>query len=124
VPAADSHAFVSGSSLAGTVNFVVPNICHDMHDCSVGSGDAWLAQNVPAIQSFDSANNGLLIITFDEGSGSGNHIPTIINGPMVNVGKYDQNVTHYSVLRLIESTFGLPLIGNSATAPAITGVLK
>ncbi len=25
-----------------TVSFVIPDLCHDMHDCSVGTGDAWL----------------------------------------------------------------------------------
>jgi acid phosphatase len=124
VPAADSHAYTSGSALAGTVNFVVPNICHDMHDCGVGAGDAWLAQNVPGIQSYDSANKGLLIVTFDEGENGSNHIVTLFNGPMVHTGKYSQPIDHYSVLRLIESTFGLQLLGKSATASSIKGVLN
>jgi acid phosphatase len=113
-----------GAVLAGTVNFVVPNICDDMHDCSIAAGDAWLSKNVPAIQNYDSTHNGLLIVTFDEGEySSTNHIVTIMIGPMVVKGTYSQSINHYNVLRLIESNLGLPLLGNSASAQAISGVI-
>ena len=29
-----------------TVSFLIPNLCHDMHDCSIAEGDRWLAQNI------------------------------------------------------------------------------
>lgn len=56
-------------------NFITPNICNDMHDScaptnnSVLQGDNWLAQNVPTIlNSAAYQNNGLLLITWDEGA--------------------------------------------------------
>lgn len=115
------HAYAGTSTpLDASVTFIVPNICDDMHDCSITSGDAWLARNIPAIQAYDNAHNGLLIITFDEGDISRtNHIVTIASGPMVTPGSYSQTINHYSVLRLIESNFGLPLLGSSATAASI-----
>jgi acid phosphatase len=95
-----------------------------MHDCSIAAGDAWLSKNVPAIQNYDSTHNGLLIVTFDEGEySSTNHIVTIMIGPMVVKGTYSQSINHYNVLRLIESNLGLPLLGNSASAQAISGVI-
>src|SRR4051794_15111032 len=36
----------------GTVaryNFITPNLCNDMHDCSISTGDTWLAQAVRQI---------------------------------------------------------------------------
>lgn len=115
----------SGTVLTGTVNFVVPNICDDMHDCSIAAGDAWLSRNIPAIQNYDVTHNGLLIVTFDEGEySSTNHIVTIMSGPMVVPGSYAQYITHYNVLRLIESSLGLPLLGSSASATPISGVIK
>src|SRR3954452_13062623 len=35
-------AFPTDYSQLATVSFVTPNMCHDMHDCSVATGDAWL----------------------------------------------------------------------------------
>ena len=125
VPLSDGSSYGGpGTPLTGSVNFVVPNICDDMHDCSIGTGDAWLAQNIPSILSYDNANNGLLIVTFDEGDNdASNHIVTIMTGPHVNNGQYSQRIDHYSVLRLIETNFGLPLLGASASATPISGVL-
>lgn len=113
-----------GTPLTGNVNFIVPNICDDQHDCSIATGDAWLSRNIPPIQTYDNSHNGLLIVTYDEGDYSAtNHIVTIMSGPMVNKGSYSQSISHYSVLRFIESNFGLPLLGASASAAAITGVI-
>jgi acid phosphatase len=110
-----------GTPLTGSVNFVVPNICHDMHDCSVASGDAWLAKNLPPIISYNSTHGGLLIVTFDEADNdSTNHIATIMIGPMVHHLWHTGYITHYSVLRLIEANFHLPYLGYSYYAPAIS----
>src|SRR5206468_2203706 len=46
-----SGAFTSALS-AGTLpkfSFVTPDLCNDMHDCSVQTGDAWLQSWVPQI---------------------------------------------------------------------------
>jgi hypothetical protein len=37
----------------------------------------------------------------------------------VTAGKYDQRITHYNVLRMIESFYDLPLAGASTQAAAI-----
>lgn len=110
-----------GTPLTGSVNFVVPDICNDQHDCSIATGDNWLSKNIPPILSYDSTHNGLLIVTYDEGDyGTSNHIVTIMAGPMVPKGSYSQSNNHYNVLRLIEANFGLPLLGASSGASAIT----
>lgn len=120
-----SHAYASGTALAGSVNFIVPDICNDMHDCGVAAGDRWLSQHVPDIEAWDNAHRGLLIVTFDEGEYSAtNHIATIMAGPMVNSGSYSQAINHYSVLRLIEDNFGLPHMGHSADASPIADVIR
>src|SRR5689334_9926468 len=31
----------------GRYNFITPNKCDDMHDCSIAAGDTWLANNLP-----------------------------------------------------------------------------
>jgi acid phosphatase len=105
---------------AADVSFIVPNICDDMHDCGVAAGDRWASQTIPAIESYNAAHNGLLILTFDEGDyDSTNHIVTIFDGLGLH-GQSTQNITHYSLLRYIEDTFGLPRLGYSAGATAIS----
>lgn len=103
--------------------FITPNLCSDMHDCSVSAGDAWLANNLPPIVDFDATNNGLLILTWDEDDYTdGNHIATILVGSMVQNVQSAQTIDHYGVLRTIEDLWGLPALGASADAVPITDV--
>ncbi len=50
-------------------NFITPNLCHDMHDCDIPTGDTWLAQEVPKILTSGAyQTGGVLFITWDEGA--------------------------------------------------------
>lgn len=105
---------------AADVSFIVPDICNDMHDCGVAAGDKWAAANIPAIESYNAAHNGLLIFTFDEADyDSTNHIVTIFDGLGLH-GTSSQTVNHYNVLRYIETAFGLPCMNNSGSATPIS----
>jgi hypothetical protein len=44
------HEFPADYSRLPTVSFVVPNLCNDMHDCSVATGDTWL-ENISTVTS-------------------------------------------------------------------------
>jgi phospholipase C len=105
------------------VSYVIPDLCHDMHNCPVATGDSWLSAHMSAYATWAKANDSLLIVTFDENSGAaGNIIPTIFAGYHVTPGNYSEHVNHYSVLRAIEAEYGLPFDGAAASAAAITGV--
>jgi hypothetical protein len=106
-----------------TVSYVIPNLCNDMHDCSVATGDAWLRAHIGGYANWAMSHDSLLIITWDEDDGStGNQIPTIFAGQLVSPGQYSQSITHYSVLATIEAAYGLPRDGQAATARPITSV--
>ena len=106
------------------VVWIVPNMCNDMHDCGIAIGDRWAKKNLPKLIAWDQANNGVLIITFDENDGSpGNQIPTILVGN-VNPGQYSQTINHYNVLRTIEDLYGLKPVNNAKSAEDIQGVIK
>ena len=109
--------------------WITPNTCHDMHDCSVATGDRFLQSWVPRIVS-QLGTDGIVIVLFDEGStslgccrqASGGHIAGLIAGPGAAAGVIVRTrVDQYSVLRLIEDAFGLHHLGDAATAPEITG---
>lgn len=108
-------------------NFITPNLCDDMHDsCAptnnpVKQGDTWLSQNLPAIlQSAAYQNNGLVIVTWDEGAGtSDGPIGMIVLSPLAKGGGYFNSVhyTHSSTLRTLQKIFGVgPLLGDAANA--------
>src|SRR4029077_7845697 len=81
---------------AGTVfnyNFIAPNLCNDGHDscggvAKVTEQDNFLAANLPALLASSAyQDNGLIIVTWDEGSGSTANSPsqiaTIYLSPML-----------------------------------------
>jgi acid phosphatase len=126
VPAASSKTFASfpeDFTQLPTVSLVVPNMCDDMHDCGVATGDAWLKANLSAYADWAPAHNSELIVTFDEDDFTdANVIPTTILGAGVKPGPSAQHIDHYSVLRTIEDMYGLPLAGNSAQAEPVSGI--
>jgi phosphatidylinositol-3-phosphatase len=108
------------SPTAANFELIVPNMCHDMHDCSVRTGDNFLSRFVPKITGSSAFANSVLFITWDEGStttGGGGHIATLVISPRVRAGTRSATVhNHYSLLRTIENAWGLGCLGKSCTA--------
>ena len=106
-----------------TVSLVIPNLDNDMHDGTIAQADTWLATNLGTYANWAMANNGLLIVTWDEDDNSAdNHIPTIFYGAHVRPGSYSEPMSHYNVLSTVEQMYGLPKTGLAADAPAITDI--
>lgn len=106
-----------------TLAIVIPNMCDDMHDCPVASGDAWAQHHLPAYLDWARAHHSLLIVTFDEDNGTtANHIPTLFVGPMVRPGDLPTRIDHYTILRTIEDMYQLAPLGAAAATPPITGI--
>lgn len=105
-------------------SFVTPNACNDMHGadgCTSGKvkrGDSWLATWMPIIIGSPDFQQGrlLVVITWDEGSKSSNHIPTVLVGRTISGKKPSTAYTHCSTLRTTEDILGLARIGCAATA--------
>lgn len=112
---------------AANLSLIVPNACHDMHDCSVADGDAWLKSFLPRIFESDTyARDGLILITFDEEAGRSdtNQVATIAVSPSIRQGtRSDQAYDHYSLLRSIQERLGLPCLANSCAAQPMSDLL-
>ena len=124
--------------------FITPDLCHDGHDapCLNGepggliSADAFLKTWVPRIVDSPAfRRDGLLIITFDEGTDGkaccdeqklpggpapgqygpgGGRIGAVLISPFIRPGTVSQlPYNHYSTLRSIEHWFGLPYLGDA-----------
>ena len=118
---------LSADERAGTLPsfaWISPNLCHDMHDCDVATGDRFLSRLVPALLSA-LGPHGLLFLTWDEGSSdngcchlaSGGHVVTIVAGAQARRGAiFKAPADHYSVLQTIEDLLGLPRLRGAACA--------
>jgi hypothetical protein len=101
-------------------NFITPNVCNDMHDCSVSTGDTWLSREVPKILASQAyLDGGVIFLTWDEaGSGDG-PIGMVVLSPLGKGGGYSNSIhyTHSSTLRTVQEIFGVtPLLGGAANA--------
>jgi hypothetical protein len=104
--------------------FITPNVCNDMHDCPVSVGDAWLSKTVPVILGSPAFTDSpsLLVVTWDEGSDSDNHVVTILAGNSVKQGfRSSQAYDHYSLLHTIEAGLGLqPMTASDGNAAVMS----
>jgi hypothetical protein len=108
--------------------WISPNLCHDMHDCSVATGDRFLRNWAPRIVA-GLGSDGIMIVIFDEGitavgccgdTAAGGHIAGIITGPGAAAGlTIGTRITQYSILKLIQDAWGLGTLGETAGARAI-----
>lgn len=124
--------------------YITPDLCHDGHDAPCASGepgglvsaDRFLAQWVPQILASPAfRKDGLLVITFDEGTDAraccgekplpggplpgrygpgGGRIGAVLLSPFIRPGSVSEvHYNHYSLLRSIEDAFGLKHLGHA-----------
>jgi hypothetical protein len=128
--AAACHDVVPFSALRAAISarrlprfaWITPNLCHDMHDCSLHTGSAFLQTLVPGLLRA-LGSRGLLFLTWDEGSSdngccrlaTGGHIALIVAGGGARPhSRLSTPVDHYSVLQTIEDLLRLPRLGGAA----------
>lgn len=112
---------LAGNTLAA-FSFVTPNLCSDMHDCSVATGDAWLRTFVSTIIDDASYRTGttVVFIVFDESEGAGT-MPFFAVGPSVTPGtEVTATLNHGSLLAFTEDALGISAhLGAAASAPSL-----
>jgi len=107
---------------AAPYEMIVPNLTNDMHDGTIGQGDAFLRALVPRIlASAAFRTGGALFVTFDEGGTSagslgdrGGHVATLIVTPNLRHSfRYTAYADHLSLLRTTEAILGLPCLAGA-----------
>ncbi|MDI3317035.1 MAG: alkaline phosphatase family protein [Bacillota bacterium] len=106
--------------------FVVPDLCHDGHDCPLAASDAWLGafvRQLTASRAWDSRS--VLFVTWDEGAGDdasaapglapgGGRTLLVALSPLARPGyRSGLPFSHLSLLRTLEDAWGLPPLGRS-----------
>ena len=101
---------------------VVPDVCHDAHDCSLGIADAWLHQEVGLAMSGPDFRSGRLVVvvTADEDAGTqGNTVLTAVVHPGQHGAVVTSPLSHLSLSRLYTEVLGVPPLRSAAGAPSM-----
>ncbi len=121
-------AFVADLA-AGTMPqyvFITPNLCHDMHGANgcgssgtngdIMAGDTWLSTELPRILDYANAHNGVVYLTWDEGS-TNQQTAFLAFGPHIKTGPIATAYTHSSLVKSIAEQLGVtpPSVVSSAT---------
>jgi phospholipase C len=114
------------ASTAPGLSWITPDSCHSTHDCTVATGDAWLARVVPQIIASKAwQQNGLLLITWDEDDGSSdNRVATLVIAPDLATHRSTAYFDHYSLLATVEDRLGVGRLGAAANATAISDLFS
>jgi hypothetical protein len=120
-------------------SFVTPNLCKDTHSCPLGTGDKWLAEQMPGLLGSRAYKSGdtAVFITFDEGDdalGLSNHcasnttdagcrVATIVISPYTRPGTRSGTLfNHYSLLHTTEQLVGVDqTLGEASHARSMRG---
>lgn len=110
-----------------TVGMVVPNLCHDAHDCSLGVADDWLRDRIGAVMAGPDWRSGRLaiIVTADEDETDRadgdpvNRVLTVVAHPALHGVVVHDRLDHLSLSRALSEMSGSPPLADAATAVSL-----
>jgi hypothetical protein len=108
-------------------SLAIPNLCHEMHGAHgcgknlVHDGDDWMKQFMASVQSSPDWRAGRLtvIVTWDEGSATSNHIPLLVLSPDTTKKSVTTPATQCAVSRMITDVLAVAPVGCAAGAPVL-----
>ncbi|MBV8762344.1 MAG: hypothetical protein JO257_33955 [Deltaproteobacteria bacterium] len=90
--------------------FITPNLCNDMHGATgcaqsgtngdINMGDTWLSNEMPRILAYANAHNGVVYLTWDEGSAN-QSTAFLAFSPHIKTGSIATAYTHSSLVKSI-----------------------
>jgi phosphatidylinositol-3-phosphatase len=127
VPEVQLASDVSNGALPN-VGMVVPDLCHDAHDCSLGTADDWFKSRMQAIMAGPDWASGHLavVLTADEAAYASpdNRVLTVVMHPSLDSTVVSTPLTHYSLTALLDDVIGAAPRNNAATAPDMRGAFQ
>ena len=113
---------LGSTSTASNYMWLTPNLCNNMHNCSISNGDNYLSKLVPLILNsyIFKTQKAVLFITFDEGYEHypADYVYTVWAEPAARTYYLSSaQYSHYSLLTTIETAWELqPLTAKDATS--------
>jgi phosphatidylinositol-3-phosphatase len=123
IPADRLDAAITNGTLPN-VGMVVPNLCNDAHDCSLGTADTWFKGWMTKLFDGSDWKSGHLAVVLtadedDKSHGNNNTVLTVAIHPSQKAKVVTSSLTHYSLTRLYEEVAGTPYLFNAASAPSM-----
>jgi hypothetical protein len=116
-----SHAVSQGS--LPNVGMVIPNMCHDAHNCSLSVADTWIRGVLRGVFKGPDWKSGHLaiVITADEDDRHHhNKILTVVVHPSQHAHVVSTRLNHYSLSRLLSQVVHAQPLGRAAGAPSMS----
>jgi acid phosphatase len=104
------------------VAMLIPNSCHDAHNCSLSVADAWLKHQMRAIENGPDWASGRLavVITTDEDDGHHrNRILTVVVHPSLHGTVATTRLSHYSLSRALAELAGVRPLAEARRAHSL-----
>ena len=121
VPAQDIDADVAAGQLPD-VGMLIPDLCHDAHDCSLDAADGYLRDVLQTVLSGPDWAAGRLavVVTFDEVEESDTGtLLTVVVAPGMHGRRIAVPLNHYSWSRWMADLVGAPPLRLAARAPSL-----
>lgn len=101
---------------------VVPDICHDAHNCKLATADNWMRDEIGLALTGPDFRAGRLaiVLTADEDDGSqDNTVLTVVAHPSLHHAVVGAPLSQLSLSRLYSEVLGTPPLREAATAPSM-----
>jgi len=116
---------------AGTlpdVGMVVPNLCHDAHDCDLSVADNWFRGMMRHVFAGPDWRSGRLAVVLtadeDEHDNQGNTVLTVVIHRSQRGRVVTSPLTHYSLSGLLSQVGGTAPLGAARTAPSMAEAFR
>jgi hypothetical protein len=106
------------------IGMLVPDSCHDAHDCSLATADAWIRGAMRQVFAGPDWKSGhlVVVVTADEDDLShGNKVLSVVIHPSQHHRVVTTRLNHYSLARLLAQVAHIPPPRQAASAPSIAG---
>ena len=121
VPAQNIDADVAAGQLPN-VGMLIPDLCHDAHDCSLQAADGYLRDVMHTVLSGPDWAAGRLavVVTFDEvEENDTGTLLTVVVAPTLHGTRVAVPLNHYAWSRWMTDLVGAPPLRNAARAPSL-----
>lgn len=110
-----------------TVGFLIPNQCHDAHDCSLAAANSYLKRMLkPVLKSRDFRTGRLaVVVTADEDDRRGpNFVSTTVLQASLHAKTTKARLSHYSLSRLLSQVSGSKPLRSAAKAGDLAAAFR
>jgi hypothetical protein len=106
------------------VGMVVPDVCHDAHDCSLSQADSWLRRRVGKVlhgPDFASGRLAVVVTADEDDRRHGNRVLTVVAHPRLHHRVVRRGLTHYALSRSYAEVAGVQPLGHARSARSLLG---